>query len=116
MDDDDEFDYSDVDLDDLPTTTLQHLEASALHATQQQQQQQQQESDSDYGLNDGGEVVNLDDDYPANPPTHGSPPHNDYMDFDEPPRRSQADPAQLLHRIKLVRCILVDPPLEQSTC
>ncbi|KAF1850566.1 uncharacterized protein K460DRAFT_372785 [Cucurbitaria berberidis CBS 394.84] len=82
--DDDDFDFSDHDLDDLPANELQHLEASAVRATQQQTQAA---PESDYGLDDGEEVVNLDDE--------------PYMDVEEPPsRRSQADANQLLQRIK----------------
>jgi hypothetical protein len=136
---DDEFDFSDDDLDDLPTNTLQHLEASAIRATQHQATAA---PDSDYGLDDGDEVINLDE---APGPRHASPwatgngngngnapqytqPQQDYdnnyddtydhdhhvdvqlhtnqMEVDEPPRRSQADPNQLLQRIKKVRWTL----------
>ncbi|KAF1838889.1 hypothetical protein BDW02DRAFT_487865 [Decorospora gaudefroyi] len=85
---DDAFDFSDDDLDDLPTNALQHLEANAIRATQRQATTA---PESDYGLDDGDEVVNLDD-----APTQ----HNDPMDVEDPPRRSQADPHQLLQRIK----------------
>lgn len=150
---DDDFGFSDDDFDDLPANTLQHLEASAIRATQQPQQQQQQQQpqhdaapESDYGLDDGEEVVNLDD---ASGPQRASPwvaadapqytqPQQDYdydygyghgydqqpqhdadtgdqfynepMEVEEPPRRSQADPNQLLQRIKKVRC---PPPFQR---
>jgi hypothetical protein len=127
---DDEFDFSDDDLDDLPANTLQDLEATAIRATQQQTNAA---PDSDYGLDDGDEVVNLDD---APGPQHASPwnapqatqpqqqyyqddyaqnydydhGHNgvdrrydDQMEVEEPPSKSQADPDQLLQRIKKVR-------------
>lgn len=125
--DDDEFDFSDHDLDDLPANTLQHLEASAIRATQRQPSAA---PESDYGLDDGDEVVNLDDaakpphaspwvNVDAPPPTqpqqeydcddhnhdhsHGENGDNDTMDVEELPRRSQADPTPLLQRIKKVR-------------
>ena len=98
-DDDDDFGFSDHDLDDLPAHALQHLEASAIRATQHPTPAAP--SESDYGLEDGDEVVNLDDElyhddeplYPASGHTHG----------EEQPRRSQADPGQLLQRIQKVR-------------
>ncbi|KAJ4364502.1 hypothetical protein N0V83_009097 [Neocucurbitaria cava] len=90
MDDDEDFDFSDSDLDDLPANALQHLEINALRATQHQTQQQTQAApESDYGLDDGDEVVNLDDEL-----YHGQ------VGIEEQPRRSQADPSQLLQRIK----------------
>ncbi|KAF1937360.1 hypothetical protein EJ02DRAFT_506040 [Clathrospora elynae] len=109
---DDEFGFDDDDLDDLPANTLQHLEASAFRATQHQTHAA---PGSDYGLEDGDEVVNLDD---ASGPPRASPwvspqerdayddayvPNEDtqrYSDVEGPPRRSQADPDQLLQRIK----------------
>ncbi|KAL1796007.1 hypothetical protein ACET3X_006231 [Alternaria dauci] len=138
MADDDLDDFSDDDLDDLPANALDHLEASAIRATQQPQQQQHQqqqqhkkplfdpEADSDYGLEDGDEVVNLDD---ASGPTRASQDHeyayahdrdHDHDDdygqnghgqtyhgqvqapehVQEHPRPSQADPNALLQRIK----------------
>ncbi|KAF2844305.1 hypothetical protein T440DRAFT_523596 [Plenodomus tracheiphilus IPT5] len=139
--DDDDFDFSDPDLDDLPANTLQHLEASAIRATQHQHQHYANaDPESDYGLDDGDEVINLND--TAAPP-HTSPrvanaaaapplqytftksqqceydiqyheqfaehafdqrddPHQDYNGAEnaELPYRSQADPTQLLQRIK----------------
>lgn len=66
--DDDDFDFSDADLDDLPANTLQQLETTAIRATQQQQNHHghavTQTEDSDYYGYDNGdedEVVNLDD-------------------------------------------------------
>jgi hypothetical protein len=120
----DDFDFSDSDLDDLPAKTLHNLEASAIRATQHQAPPA---PESDYGLDDGDEVVNLDDD-DAGPPhafTANAAPqcahaqqqaydythtHNgdstldpDQMEVEqEPPRRSQADPSMLLTRIKKV--------------
>jgi hypothetical protein len=129
--DEDDFDFSDPDLDDLPANTLHHLEANALRATQQQQQQQPHAApESDYGLDDGDEVINLDDDddagathaYHAAEPQYTQAaqqgydyPYNghnelypDQMQVEEQqPYRSQADPAQLLSRIKKVGCSLV---------
>jgi len=117
MADDDFDDFSDDDLDDLPADALQHLEASAIRATQHQPDT---EPESDYGPDDGDEVVNLDD-------AHSPPPlyaldeegydshiddnindiiehcHYDQMEVEEQPRRSQADPNALLQRIKKVR-------------
>jgi hypothetical protein len=115
----DDFDFSDSDLDDLPANTLQHLEASAVRATQRQAPPA---PESDYGLDDGDEVVNLDDDdaetthayniavpqyaqaQPAYDYTHngGDTLDQDEMDVEEQPRRSQADPNTLLSRIKKV--------------
>jgi hypothetical protein len=88
MADDDFDDFSDDDLDDLPANALEHLEASAFQATQHQQGAT--EPESDYGLDDGDEVVNLDD--ASGPPraspwvtvTHQAPqytqPQHDYDD------------------------------------
>lgn len=78
---DDDFGFSDDDFDDLPANTLQHLEASALRATQHQQYHQPHQQhharppapESDYGLDDDGEeVVNLDDapHHQTQPPQH----------------------------------------------
>jgi hypothetical protein len=80
--DDDDFDFSDADLDDLPANTLQQLETTALRATQQQPPPPpqshhaparhdavaQEEVSAYYGFDDGDEdeVVNLDDE-PAAP-------------------------------------------------
>jgi hypothetical protein len=116
----DDFDFSDSDLDDLPANTLLHLEENAIRATQQPLHPA---PESDYGLDDGDEVVNLDDDdasqahaYRVAAPQYTQPQAYDYdasghdepyapqMDVDEPPSRSQADPNQLLSRIKKVRC------------
>lgn len=60
---DDDFDFSDHDLDDLPANAIEQFEAAAIRATQQPQQQQTGVAapESDYGLDDGDEVVNLDD-------------------------------------------------------
>ena len=56
---DDEFDFSDDDFDDLPANTLDHLEARAFEATQHQANTARG-PESDYGLDDGDQVVNLD--------------------------------------------------------
>jgi hypothetical protein len=123
-DDFDDFDgFSDDDLDALPADALQHLEASAIRATQHQHQPDV-EPESDYGLDHGDEVVNLDD-APGPAPQYDQPPqHYEYeyayddgynqngdtqpydheMDVEEQPRRSQADPNALLQRIKKVPC------------
>ena len=118
MADDDEFDFSDDDFDDLPANTLDHLEASAFRATQHQANKKQstRDAESDYGLDDGDQVVNL-----AHEPQYTQPqpqPQQDYAYHDaayhddeygmqveeEPPRPSQAaDTNQLLQRIKKVR-------------
>jgi hypothetical protein len=121
---DDEFGFSDDDLDDLPANTLQHLEASAIRATQQQVRA---DAESDYGLDDGDEVINLD--HAPGPPrasawaTNTAPPYtqpqqeyqhdyahhdddrlyNDHMDVEDQTRMSQTDPHQLLLHIKKVR-------------
>ncbi|KAJ4377157.1 hypothetical protein N0V86_006598 [Didymella sp. IMI 355093] len=120
---DDEFDFSDHDLDDLPTNTIEQFEAAAIRATQQPQPQTQtQRAESDYGIDDGDEVVNLDDDaaYAQGQQGRGRDPYDTYDAHDaydegttidesnsyefvqtvEPPRRSQADPDQLLTRIR----------------
>lgn len=134
MDDDDDFDFSDHDLDDLPDDALQHLEANAIRATQHQPQLYVAPQ-SDYGLDDGDEVVNLNDAGPQYSNTHhyGTEPvlleeehdaedvtvddygngdgnahgeqlYDDYMQVEQRPvpPRSQADPSQLLQRIKKV--------------
>lgn len=118
--DEDDFDFSDSDLDDLPVNTLQHLEANAIRATQHPAQVA---PESDYGLDDGDEVVNLDDDdagtrhvysvaapqYTQAQPEYGyhdngdGQLYEDQMEVEEQPYRSQADPGQLLSRIKKVR-------------
>jgi hypothetical protein len=118
--DDEDFDFSDSDLDDLPANTLQHLEANAVRATQQQAPAA---PESDYGLDEGEEVVNLDDDdgpahaYSVPAPQYLQPQpeyrdaevddgghelHEDQMEVEGQPRPSQADPSQLLSRIKKV--------------
>lgn len=118
--DEDDFDFSDSDLDDLPANTLHNLEANAVRATQHQPPPA---PESDYGLDHGDEVVNLDDDsgqahaYAVPAPqytqdqqgydyTHDGDdgPDQDQMEVEEqePPWRSQADPNQLLTRIKKV--------------
>jgi hypothetical protein len=125
---DDEFDFSDHDLDDLPANTIEQFEAAAIRATQQPQQPQQQTrraaAESDYGVDDGDEVVNLDDErgfvqaqqgrthdpydthdtYDAyDEGTTIDESHNhEHMQATQPPRQSQADPDQLLSRIKKV--------------
>ncbi|KAH7359859.1 hypothetical protein BKA66DRAFT_515035 [Pyrenochaeta sp. MPI-SDFR-AT-0127] len=81
--DDDDFGFSDHDLDDLPTNTLQHLENEALRATQHPPPPAAPASAS--SLDDGDEVVDLG--HVAGPPPMAAP-------------RSQADPVQLLQRIK----------------
>jgi hypothetical protein len=111
---DDDFDFSDPDLDDLPANTLQQIEANAIRATQHPPTA----PESDYGLDDADEVVNLDDGPPrtlnAAPRytqdqqdysyAHGAEQlYPDDMDVEEQPRQSQADPGQLLARIKKVR-------------
>lgn len=123
MDDDDDFDFSDRDLDDLPANTLQQLETTAIRATQHREAPA---PESDYGLDDGDEVINLDD--AARPPqpspwvnappqhhqhyqqddhqttnVHDNGYYSDAMEVEEQPRRSQADPNQLLLRIKKVQ-------------
>lgn len=133
--DEDDFDFSDHDLDDLPANALHHLEASAIRATQIQPQPQSRTApESDYGLDDGDEVVNLDDTGPspyphAHAPAHThhgtsyalpeshhrhEPPFGDQMEVEEPPRRSQPDPAQLLQRIKKVALPFAQPPHAQQ--
>ncbi|OSS53209.1 hypothetical protein B5807_02948 [Epicoccum nigrum] len=130
----DDFDFSDHDLDDLPANTFEQFEAAAIRATQQQATQQQATQQqhaalaSDYGLDDGDEVINLDDqDRFAQPQqgrahashatydaydayeegttidegdTYQHEHENEHMQLVEPPRQSQADPDQLLSRIK----------------
>jgi len=127
---DGDFDFSDHDLDDLPANTIEQFEAAAIRATQQQQQQQQQQQTrqpaggSDYGLDDADEVINLDDEDGF---VQGEDPHDTFDAYDayeegttidesynyqhqhaveQPPRQSQADPDQLLARIKKVGTVL----------
>jgi hypothetical protein len=114
----DNFDFSDPDFDDLPANTLLQIESNAIRATQHQPAA----PESDYGLDDGDEVVNLDDGPPrafeAAPQytqgrqdyayadhyaQAGNALYQDDMDVEEPPRQSQADPGALLSRIKKVR-------------
>jgi len=123
MDNDDDFDFSDDDLDDLPANTLQQLETTAIRATQHHEPAA---PESDYGLDDGDEVINLDD--AARPPqaspwvnvapqyqqhltrttyasrenTNDNAYYNDAMEVEEQPQRSQIDASQLLLRIKKV--------------
>ncbi|KAF2193101.1 hypothetical protein K469DRAFT_619659 [Zopfia rhizophila CBS 207.26] len=93
MDEDDDFDFSDHDLDDLPANTLQQLETTAIQSTQHQPNPAvpgfspannrntgfqnncsrannplpystnaaPQPPSSDYGLDDGDEIINLDE-------------------------------------------------------
>ncbi|RMZ71945.1 hypothetical protein GMOD_00009305 [Pyrenophora seminiperda CCB06] len=98
---DDEFDFSDDDLDDLPANTLDYLEANAFRATQHQANRTH-DSQSDYGLDDGDQVVNLDDaDAPQYTTQQQEEENGEHgMRGEEAPQRSQADPNQLLERIK----------------
>jgi hypothetical protein len=135
---DDDFDFSDHDLDDLPANTIEQFEAAAILATQQQTTQHAA-SESDYGLDDGDEVINLDDQdrfaqaqqgrahdshatydaYDAyeegttidegNTYQHEHEHEHEHMQLVEPPRQSQADPDQLLSRIKKVGQLLTSP-------
>lgn len=126
-DDDDDFGFSDADLDDLPAKTLQHLEATAIRATQQQPKPWTTAGpESDYGLEDGDEVINLDDgDEVADTDQHqhqhqhqeGQPPyqsqwpsqpHSQSQSHQPSQWKSQPGPAHLLQRIKKVRPF---PPL-----
>ncbi|KAF2467321.1 uncharacterized protein BDR25DRAFT_305714 [Lindgomyces ingoldianus] len=114
MDEDDDFAFSDCDLDDLPANTLQQLETAAIELTQHPPNPHRA-ADSDYGLEDGDEVINLDDDAAPPPPLPQLPQlprpssprahdHNgsshDAIEAEEQPRRSQVDVGQLLRRIK----------------
>jgi hypothetical protein len=123
--DDDEFGFSDPDLDNLPLDTLHEFETTALRATQHTHLGDYQDNhdhylyprhaspatpESDYGL-DNDHVVDLDDTAshpphiktePAHHQLHSQPPHS------QPPR-SQADPDTLLLRIKQVRRPSVAP-------
>lgn len=126
---DDDFDFSDHDLDDLPANAIEQFEAAAIRATQQAQARR---AESNYGLDDGDEVINLDDadGFAQGQQGRGHDPHDAYdayEAYDEgttidennsyrqtqpprasawqvvgPPRPSQADPDQLLLRIKKV--------------
>lgn len=161
--DDDDFGFDDDDLDDLPANALEHLEANALRATQQSRPQPPPHpvQESDYGLDDSEEVVNLNDasglpraspwvvtvpvshhtqpqredthdydyDYQQNGDNdgyndkknnyaavgpddydqggagaHSQTLHQHFVNVQELPQPSQADPNQLLQRIKKVRC------------
>ncbi|KAF2654864.1 hypothetical protein K491DRAFT_599979 [Lophiostoma macrostomum CBS 122681] len=102
MDNDDDFDFSDDGLDDLPANTLQQLETTAIQATQHPPRHGAPASD--YGLDDGDEVINLDE-QSILPRAEPWPPvaqhaYNDAMEVEEQPQRSQADVSQLLLRIK----------------
>ena len=132
MDNDDEFDFSDDGLDDLPANTLQQLEAHAIQATHHPGHHDAPASD--YGLeDDGDEVINLDEQtivpqaateswVSAEAPHFAQPPQHEHdynqddangyedangaydyaMEVEEQPRRSQADVNTLLMRIKKV--------------
>ena len=139
---DDDFDFSDHDLDDLPANAIEQFEAAAILATQQQTTQHAA-SESDYGLDDGDEVINLDDE-DGFAQAHQDRAHDSHATYDaydayeegttidegntyqhdhdhehghehehvqlvEPPRQSQADPDQLLSRIKKVGQLLTSP-------
>ncbi|KAF2451021.1 hypothetical protein P171DRAFT_349615 [Karstenula rhodostoma CBS 690.94] len=119
--DDDDFDFSDADLDGLPANTLQQLETTAIRATQQQQSHLDNaavhEDDSAYyGFDHGDEdeVVNLDDDrgaphFPNNdatgyqatqPDNAATAQYHGAVEVEEVPRQSQVDVRRLLERIK----------------
>ncbi|KAF1949039.1 hypothetical protein CC80DRAFT_497805 [Byssothecium circinans] len=124
--DDDEFDFSGHELDDLPANALQELETTAIQATQHQANSHAPADGSDYGSDDGDEVINLDDAAGASrfnqlqqnhsyAPAHDSHsgfnhPHNELygepmemeveVEVEEAPRQSQADPNRMLRRIK----------------
>ncbi|KAF1976634.1 hypothetical protein BU23DRAFT_578523 [Bimuria novae-zelandiae CBS 107.79] len=119
--DDDEFDFSDADLDDLPANTLDQLETRAFRATQQQVQIQGHEAVVDeedfsyFGFDDGDEdeVVNLDDtrgashfaDHAGN---HGvTGPHNEY-------RAAQAAPQGNGRSVQYDGAMEVDQAPQQS--
>lgn len=122
--DDDDFDFSDADLDDLPANTLLQLETTAIRATQQQQSRLSSAPAPDhdaayYGFDDADEdeVVNLDDRRaaplrPTDSATAYQPSQADHgasvqcdgaMDVEALPRQSQVDVGRLLERIKKVR-------------
>jgi hypothetical protein len=131
--DDDEFGFSDPDLDYLPIDTLHEFEATALRATQQPHLDDYQDNhahylyprhaspatpESDYGLDDD-QVVDLDD-TASHPPHIKTEPAHHLLRSQPPPSqppRSQADPDALLLRIKQVRrpfmaprALLTSPP------
>lgn len=114
---DDDFDFDDDGLDNLPADALEELEFTAMRATQHQNICNTPAAANDYEEEDEDEVIDLRDQGGANignriplqTYNHGhgySQQHNgtqnDAMDIDEPPRRSQADPNQLLLRIRKV--------------
>ncbi|KAF2262147.1 hypothetical protein CC78DRAFT_535031 [Lojkania enalia] len=116
MDEDDDFSFSDHDLDDLPANALQQLETTAILSTQQPASAFPPESG--YGLDDADEVINLDDEAAAPPqqphrnqhqrqhqhsdPRGGHGYHGAAEAEEDPmmPPRSQVDINQLLLRIK----------------
>lgn len=126
---DNDFGFSDHDLDDLPANAIEQFEAAAIRATQQPPPTANAAPESDYGLDDGDEVVNLDDaaEFAQGPRGHDSyggayEAYEAYEAFDEgttidegnthehvqtvpAPRPSQADPDQLLARIKKVETL-----------
>jgi hypothetical protein len=118
--DDDEFGFSDPDLDNLPLDTLHEFETTALRATQHTHLGDYQDNhdhylyprhaspatpESDYGL-DNDHVVDLDDTASHPPHIKTEPAHHQL--HSQPPR-SQADPDALLLRIKQVRRPSVAP-------
>ncbi|KAJ4287760.1 hypothetical protein N0V90_012464 [Kalmusia sp. IMI 367209] len=118
--DDDEFNFSDHDFDDLPANTLQQLETAAIRATQHHDPAVAGEDSAYYGPDDDGEedeVVNLDDprgashfangngngnpDYEAGQENNrGDVRYSEAMEVEAPPRQSQVDVGRLLERIK----------------
>ena len=111
--DDDEFDFSDSDLDDLPANTLQQLETTAILATQRQHGELS--FDRVFDVADDDEVWDpRDTPYPADDAsaeshTHAvlhhahqptQQPHATYPD--NAPVQSQVDVGKLLERIKKV--------------
>lgn len=118
---DDDFDFDDDGLDSLPADALDELENTAIRATQHQNPRSTSTAENNYGNGEEDEVIDLRNQggahlnnlMPHRTPAynqahrHGytrqqSATQNDAMDLDEPPRRSQADPDQLLLRIRKV--------------
>lgn len=127
--DDDDFDFSDADLDDLPANALQQLETTAIRATQQPRDTRDLtpvEDSAYYGFDEGNEdeVVNLDD---TRGPPHfandivnggyagshggyqttqqengGGVQYDGAMEVDRVPQQSQVDVGKLLERINKV--------------
>lgn len=115
--DDDDFDFSDSDLDDLPANTLQQLETTAILATQRQPDHRGALHDEEIAFDGLFDVVDDDEvwdprdtPYPADSLDSAGNPRNvlhptqriPAVTPDSAPVQSQADVGKLLERIRKV--------------